>query len=126
MNVATLIAFCLLLPVLDGMFMCMVPNPWDLYPTCKIATVRLIALGVFFLQNLTRLMLTHHSIQLPLKPQFGMAVTYPPENLIHTQQSHTILKHTMRKSLSSPITGITHDLSAPVCPGFNMLQYGVY
>ena len=61
-------------------------------------------------------MLTHHSIQLLLKPQFvrailkhthfnvaapvgtvtdlihfNMAVTYPPENLIHTQQSHTIL-----------------------------------
>ena len=31
----------------------------------------------------------------------------------------------MRKSLSSPITGITHDLSAPVCPGFNMFQYSM-
>ena len=39
-------------------------------------------------------MLRHHSIQLLLKPQFGMVVTYPPEKLIHTQQSHTILKHT--------------------------------
>lgn len=31
----------------------------------------------------------------------------------------------MRKSLISPITGITHDLSAPMCLEFNMLQYGV-
>jgi hypothetical protein len=39
--------------------------------------------------------------------EFEMAVTYPPENLIHTQQSHTILKYSTMLGIepSSPICG---------------------
>ena len=51
---------------------------------------------------------------LPFVYRGSMAVTYPPENLIHTQQSHTILKHTK-----------TYHYDMRLLCWLNMLQYGV-
>jgi hypothetical protein len=61
--------------------------------------------------------MTPYSIQTLLEPQFEMAVTYPPENLIHTQQSHTILKY-------SPTTGLGRYGVATIIY-LRIFQYGV-
>jgi hypothetical protein len=100
-----------------------VPNHWDLYPTCKIATARLIALGVFFLQNSSGVS-SSRSCPYIFRRQADVLLL---DDAIHCHietyyAEVSKLEDSLRLTQNRPIT---HDLSAPVCPEYNMFQYGL-